>query len=361
MQYLLIKCVHSFTLLFGILRFRIPKFWVLLFITLLLFTLDARAARLAIVIDDFGYRVYNENKILQMPAAISIAVLPDSPYGREMAQKAYKQGREVLIHLPMAPMSKQPLEKNTLHPAMSSKEVENIIHDAIKKVPHAIGVNNHMGSAMTSNLAGMKKVMNALSQYRLYFLDSVTIGNTQVAKASMGTPVQVLRRNIFLDDVQTEAEVLHQLNRAITLARKQGSAIAIGHPYPTTIRALQQGLATLPDDIELVTPSMLLNHSLTSKQNNSQISPLTKQKCMKSAEIKSVTVLESKLDYFRIVGETLVPSVIVDVLNQGLEKLQNSTSKQEKRHSTGHLRPQKDKIRENKTDAHKKMSVCPDF
>ncbi|WP_099136490.1 divergent polysaccharide deacetylase family protein [Xenorhabdus budapestensis] len=356
-QYLLIKCVHSFTLLFGILRFQIPKCWVLSFITILLFTLNARAARLAIVIDDFGYRVHNENKILQMPAAISIAVLPDSPYGRKMAQKAHKQGREVLIHLPMAPISKQSLEKNTLHPSMSNEEVEDIIHDAIKKVPHAIGINNHMGSAMTSNLAGMKKVMNALSQYRLYFLDSVTIGNTQVAKASMGTPVQVLRRNIFLDDVQTEAEALRQLNRAITLARKQGSAIAIGHPYPTTIRALQRGLATLPDDIELVTPSMLLNHSLTSKQSNSQISPLTKQKCIKSPETKPVTGLESKLDYFRMVGETLVPRLIVD----GLEKLQDPTLKQEKLHSAGHLRPQKDKTMENKTDAHKEISVCPDF
>ncbi|REF25623.1 hypothetical protein BDD26_0125 [Xenorhabdus cabanillasii] len=357
MQYLLIKYVNSFTLLFGILRFRMPKLWVLPFITILLFTLNAHATRLAIVIDDFGYRIHNENKILQMSAAISIAVLPDSPYGREMAQKAYKQGREVLIHLPMAPISKQPLEKNTLHPSMSSEEVEDIIHGAIKKVPHAIGINNHMGSAMTSNLTGMKKVMNALSQYHLYFLDSVTIGNTQVTKASIGTPVQVLRRNIFLDDIQTEAETLHQLNRAIALARKQGHAIAIGHPYPTTIRALQQRLATLPDDIELVTPSMLLNHSLTSKRSNS----LTKQKCMKSPETKSVTVLESKLDYFRMVGETLVPGAIVDALSQRLEKLQNRTSKQEKLHNTGHLRPQKDKTIENKTDAHKEMSVCPDF
>ena len=32
---------------------------------------------------------------------------------------------------------------------------------------------------MTSNLFGMQKVMQALERYNLYFLDSVTIGNTR--------------------------------------------------------------------------------------------------------------------------------------------------------------------------------------
>lgn len=79
----------------------------------------------------------------------------------------------------MAPLSKQPLEKDTLRPEMSSEEIERIIREAYGKVPYAVGLNNHMGSAMTSNLFGMQKVMQALERYNLYFLDSVTIGNTQ--------------------------------------------------------------------------------------------------------------------------------------------------------------------------------------
>ncbi len=63
-----------------------------------------------------GYRPHNENQVLAMPSAISVAVLPDSPHAREMATKAHNSGHEVLIHLPMAPLSKQPLEKNTLRP-----------------------------------------------------------------------------------------------------------------------------------------------------------------------------------------------------------------------------------------------------
>ncbi|MGG8980387.1 divergent polysaccharide deacetylase family protein, partial [Escherichia coli] len=78
-------------------------------------------------------------------------VLPDSPPAREMATKAHNSGHEVLLHLPMAPLSKQPLERNTLRPEMSSDEIERIIRSAVNNVPYAVGINNHMGSKMTSN------------------------------------------------------------------------------------------------------------------------------------------------------------------------------------------------------------------
>ncbi|BAE75466.1 Divergent polysaccharide deacetylase [Sodalis glossinidius str. 'morsitans'] len=223
----------------------------------------AQAGKLAIVIDDFGYRPATENQVLAMPVNVSIAVLPDAPYAREMALKAHRQRREILIHLPMAPLSKQPLERNTLTPAMSRDQVSDIIQQATQKVPYAVGLNNHMGSAMTSSLSGMQHVMQALSHYSYYFLDSVTIGNSQAVPASAGTGVRVLKRQVFLDDTANEADIRHQFNRAVALARRNGFAIAIGHPHPATVRVLQQMLPSLPGDIVLVRPSMLLNERPT--------------------------------------------------------------------------------------------------
>ncbi|MEK9495828.1 divergent polysaccharide deacetylase family protein [Photorhabdus sp. P32] len=285
--------------------------------TLLLLSLQASAARLAIVIDDFGYRPHNENKILQMPVAVSIAILPDSPHGREMAEKAYKQGREILIHLPMAPLSKQLLEPDTLQPTMSSEEIDRIIQRAIQKVPYAVGINNHMGSAMTSSLPGMQKVMRSLSRYNLYFLDSVTIGNTQVTKAAQGTSVRVIRRNVFLDDVQSEAETRRQLNRAISIARKNGSAIAIGHPHSTTIQVLQQMLPTLPADIELVSPSRLLSNKPVGDNRH---------KWGKLCEIKEAPMTVTSQDYLAVIGDTLVDNPIVNTVSRYIQKLAGDKS-----------------------------------
>jgi polysaccharide deacetylase 2 family uncharacterized protein YibQ len=225
----------------------------------MVFAAPVFAGKLAIVIDDFGYRPHNENQVLAMPAAISVAVLPNAPHAREMATKAHNTGHEVLIHLPMAPISKQPLEKDTLRPDMSSDEIERIIRYAVDNVPYAVGLNNHMGSAMTSNLFGMQKVMQALARYDLYFLDSMTIGNSQAMRAATGTGVKVIKRKVFLDDTQNEADIRRQFNRAVELARRNGSAIAIGHPHPSTVRVLQQMLPTLPPDITLVRPGSLLN------------------------------------------------------------------------------------------------------
>lgn len=237
---------------------------------MLVLVMPVYAGKLAIVIDDFGYRPHQENQVIALPSNVSVAVLPNAPHAHEMATKAHKAGHEVLIHLPMAPLSKQPLEKDTLRPEMSSGEIERIIRDAVNKVPYAVGLNNHMGSAMTSSLFGMQKVMQALDQYHLYFLDSVTIGNSQAMRAAAGTKVNVIKRKVFLDDKQNEADIRFEFNRAIALARRNGSAIAIGHPHPTTVRVLQQMVYNLPPDITLVRPSSLLNEPQvdTSRPNN---------------------------------------------------------------------------------------------
>lgn len=245
------------------------KIGTALLISALLLSVQVQAGKLAIVIDDVGYRPHEENAVLQMPIAVSVAVLPNAPHAQLMATKAHRQGREVLIHLPMAPFSKQPLERDTLQPSMSSEEIQRIIRNAVNNVPYAVGMNNHMGSAMTANLQGMQRVMQALDRYPLYFLDSMTIGNSQAMRAAVGTHVKVIKRQVFLDDTANPDDIRRQFNRAVALARKNGSAIAIGHPRPATVKVLQQMLASLPSDIVLVKPSALLakaqQHEVKSK------------------------------------------------------------------------------------------------
>ena len=280
----------------------------------------AWAGKLSIVIDDFGYRPQQENLVLALPTNVSVAVLPNAPHSREMATKAHNAGHEVLIHLPMAPLSKQPLEKDTLRPDMSSEEIERIIRDAVNKVPYAVGMNNHMGSAMTSSLFGMQKVMQSLEQYNLYFLDSMTIGNSQATRAAAGTRVKVIKRKVFLDDTQNEADIRFQFNRAIQLARKTGSAIAIGHPHPATVRVLQQMIYNLPPDITLVRPSSLLNEPQidTSTPNTAQPGkqqpPRNPFRGVKICKPKQPLEPVYATTYFKVLSESISESSLVKYL-----------------------------------------------
>ncbi|WP_049855975.1 divergent polysaccharide deacetylase family protein [Trabulsiella odontotermitis] len=277
----------------------------------------AFAGKLAIVIDDFGYRPQTENQVLAMPATISVAVLPNAPHAREMATKAHNSGHEVLIHLPMAPLSKQPLEKDTLRPDMNSDEIDRIIREAVEKVPFAVGLNNHMGSAMTSNLFGMEKVMQSLGRYNLYFLDSMTIGNSQALRASTGTGVKVIKRKVFLDDTQNEADIRYQFNRAIQLARRNGSAIAIGHPHPSTVRVLQQMIYNLPPDITLVRPSSLLNEPQVDTSTPNTVPPKNTQpprnpfRGVKLCKATKPPEPVYATRFFTVIGESISQSTLV--------------------------------------------------
>jgi polysaccharide deacetylase 2 family uncharacterized protein YibQ len=281
----------------------------------------AQAGKLSIVIDDFGYRPHQENQVLALPNTLSVAVLPNAPHAREMATKAHNGGHEVLIHLPMAPLSKQPLEKDTLRPDMSSDEIDRIIREAVDKVPYAVGLNNHMGSAMTSSLFGMQKVMQTLSHYNFYFLDSMTIGNSQSMRAAAGTSVKVIKRRVFLDDKQNEADIRVQFNRAIQLARRNGSAIAIGHPHPTTVRVLQQMVYNLPPDITLVRPSSLLNeqqidtstpqNGAPAQQSTSSRNPFRGVKLCKPKQPQQ-PVYASR--FFTVLGDSITHSTLVQYM-----------------------------------------------
>lgn len=187
--------------------------------------------------------------------------MPHSPNAKHIATLAHNHGNDVIIHLPMAPMAKQPLEKDTLFPYMNENEVKQIVANAIVRVPYAVGVNNHMGSLMTSNLNGMQHIMKALSEYSMFFLDSKTIGRTKVKQAASDYNIPVVVRDVFLDDEQKENSIAHQFDLAIAIARKKGYAIAIGHPYPQTVNVLRRKLVNLPADVELIKVSHLISPS----------------------------------------------------------------------------------------------------
>lgn len=105
--------------------------------------------------------------------------------------------------------------------------------------------NNHMGSKFTADARGMAPVIAELRAHGLLFLDSRTtaaIAGTRLAAAG-GVPHA--GRDVFLDDDLAPAAIARQLVRLESVARRRGSAIAIGHAHDTTLAALRAWLPTL--------------------------------------------------------------------------------------------------------------------
>lgn len=211
--------------------------------------------KLAIVIDDIGY-LSRDFQVLDLP--VTVAILPSSPNAQNRAELAHQKNREIFIHLPMLPFSRQYLETDTLTPDMAQDEMNRIINDAISHVPYAVGINNHTGSEMTADFDAMTKVFTTLKSSPLIFLDSLTTPKSQAENAAERFGRRILVRDVFLDNSQKPADINKQLDVAIKLARKNGVAIAIGHPHVSTIEVLKNRLSNLPEDIELVQLSELM-------------------------------------------------------------------------------------------------------
>lgn len=227
------------------------KIFLVFFLTLLSSEAFSQS-KLAIVIDDVGYHPKEDAAIFAMPREISVAIIPVAPYAKARNQEAQKQGRDILIHMPMQPMGQMKIEEGGLHLGMSAQQVAERVQQAKNVVSYAIGMNNHMGSAATADSTLMRHLMSALHTQHLFFLDSRTIGRSVAGKMAKEQGVGSLDRHIFLDDSNELSDVQRQFQAAIQYARKHGTAIAIGHPRKNTVAVLQQGLRHLPSDIQLV-------------------------------------------------------------------------------------------------------------
>lgn len=144
-------------------------------IPLFSFSLQAEAksithVKLAIVIDDIGYRTKEDSAIYALPKEVSVAIIPNAPYATERAKKAYLQKRDILIHLPMQPKDKsKPIEADVLMVNDSQDEINQLIRTARRQVPYAIGLNNHMGSGATADRLTMTNLMQVLLKEQLFF------------------------------------------------------------------------------------------------------------------------------------------------------------------------------------------------
>ncbi|WP_301098334.1 divergent polysaccharide deacetylase family protein [Otariodibacter sp.] len=211
------------------------------------------AGQLAIVIDDIGYRNKEDLAIYELPKEVNIAIIPSAPHAADRAKKAFEQGRDILIHLPMQPKNSAVLvEAGALTVGMNEDKIKHLVEFSRVRVPYAIGLNNHMGSGATSDRKTMEYLMKVLSSQQLFFLDSKTVGDSVAYKVAKEFGVNALERNIFLDNSDELSDVQHQFNSAINYARKHGLAIMIGHPRKNSISVLKKGIAHLPSDIELV-------------------------------------------------------------------------------------------------------------
>ncbi len=212
-------------------------------------------AHLAIIIDDLGYNHSRGFAVAELPAPITLAILPQTPHAKEIAELGLKRGKEIMVHMPMTSSHTEVGDPLLLSANLTPDAFEQVIEDAVSAVPGATGMNNHMGSALTENRQAMEQFMARLKTLNMFFIDSRTTAATVAGEVASDMLLPTASRSVFLDNERDRQLIREHLTRAVETARKTGGAIAIGHPYPETVEVLTEDLPRLPDEVTLTRAS----------------------------------------------------------------------------------------------------------
>lgn len=216
-------------------------------------------AQIAIIIDDVGYNLALGRRAAELPGAYTLALLPDTPHSQSLAEYGQKHGKELMLHLPMASERGLPLGPGGLEVDMPRRPLLHSLRASLDSLPAIVGVNNHMGSALTVRARPMGWVMGELRRRGLFFIDSRTTAASVAKQVAQHYGVKAIQRDVFLDHQRDTGHIRQQLLHALQLAQQRGSAVAIAHPYPETLALLEQAEAMFDGAaVQLVSASALV-------------------------------------------------------------------------------------------------------
>lgn len=222
---------------------------------------DGRAAsgntkelpRVAIIIDDMGYHRQLGADLLALEMNLTFSFLPHAPFSREQGEQAWRQGHDILVHMPMEPLDPAwDPGPGTLYITDPVEQLSLKVAQNLASVPHAVGINNHMGSRFTGDGAAMQRFFKLLAGQNLLFVDSLTSPESVAMATAQAMGFKSARRHVFLDNVQTQEDICRQLERLIREASTRGWAIGIGHPNEATLAALTRCREMLQSRVRLV-------------------------------------------------------------------------------------------------------------
>ncbi|MEA2093247.1 MAG: divergent polysaccharide deacetylase family protein [Pseudomonadota bacterium] len=215
---------------------------------------------IALIIDDLGNRREQGRQAVSLPGPVACAFLPYGHFTRQLAQQAHTSRKEVMLHLPMQAADHPPLDKGELTLDMTQHQFMEALQQDLAVIPHVSGVNNHRGSLLTRHPGHMAWLMQGIGQHgALFFVDSRTTPATVASQLAGEYDIPSIERKVFLDNVRSADAVVEQFRRLLNIARREGTALGIGHPHPETLAVLTQELGLLDDyNIQLVPVKRLI-------------------------------------------------------------------------------------------------------
>jgi len=224
----------------------------------------SKMSKVVIIVDDLGRDKTSADRFSAISTGLTFSILPDLPHSSYVEDLARKKNMEVMLHLPMEPKAisgynADDAGEGVLMVGQTKEAILRSLDRDLSAVPTAVGVNNHMGSKFTESRELMELVLRRLKSKGMFFVDSLTTSNSQGYEVARELGMKEAKRDYFLDDKTKGKEyVKRQLDKLVAKSEKNGFAIGICHPYPTTIEAFEEEIPRIRQKVQIVPVSEIL-------------------------------------------------------------------------------------------------------
>lgn len=213
--------------------------------------------RLAIILDDAGNENGFYDEIFKLPRPVTLAIIPHTPWAAPLLRRARQKGMDTIGHIPMqSPVTNEIFVVTT---NMTATEIYENLTAAIDSLPGIRGINNHMGSLVSTDPASLAPVMAVLKAKRMFIVDSRTTRGSLILKTAQERGIPCLAKDDFLDSEGGADRMRKHLSYLLSVARKRGYAVGIGHVQNLeAILALGDFMREHAKDVEFVGISQLI-------------------------------------------------------------------------------------------------------
>lgn len=178
--------------------------------------------------------------IERLPAEVTLSFVPYAEGLQGWIDLARAQGHEVMIEVPMEPSGYPDNDPGpyTLLANGGADDVQAKLAWVLGRATGYFGVTNYLGDRFVTSDAGMGAFMGVLRQRGVAFIDDGLASRRPGAWARASA-------DRVIDQTQTPAAIVAQLNAIEALAKSRGHALGTGFSYPVTVEAAARWAAGL--------------------------------------------------------------------------------------------------------------------
>lgn len=195
-------------------------------------------ARISLIVTGIGLSTSRSDQAFsQLPASVTVAISPYARTPQTWIEQAFKQGRDVLIMVPMEPNSfptVDPGPDTLMRDAPTIQTLERL-HTVLGKMQGYIGIINDTGSRFTANEIAVGPVLDDIAKRGLMVVDARASSYSVLAAQAKKRSIPVAANTRFIDSSLSPADIDRQLRDLERTAQTLGAAVGIMRDLPISI------------------------------------------------------------------------------------------------------------------------------